>query len=286
MANKSIPLVELIKSESERLKEYVNSLSPEALDRPSPCERWNVGEVVAHLIWFVETYGGMMERGLRGDQSPPEGFPAVPGTRRTQAVVDEFYGQAAIDLRRSLGQKLLPTFNERYDWLNDMLKGIGPEDWDKPCYHAAGIRSVESFIPTIFAELALHEWDIRSTLEPSPPVSEKSIPVLMEKIPGNRGRPWSISFPDMPNALGPIRYRFELTGIGAKKLDVVVEASSTRLEPAVEAAASVSVICDTSAFVLLMYGRLTLGSAMAADRLVAEGDPDLISAFDRWLEGS
>ena len=41
-----------------------------------------------------------------------------------------------------------------------------------------------------------------------------------------------------------------------------------------------------SAFVLLMYGRLTLGSAMAADRLVAEGDPDLISAFDRWLEGS
>jgi len=72
--------VKLINSESERLKECVNALPPEALERPSPCEKWNVGEVIAHLDWFAETYGGMIERGLRGDLSPTEGFPAVPGT--------------------------------------------------------------------------------------------------------------------------------------------------------------------------------------------------------------
>ena len=278
--------VELIQSESNRLKEYVNALPSEALERPSPCEKWNVGEVIAHLVWLVETYGGMMERGLRGDQSPTEGFLSVPpGTPNRQVIVDEFYGQAAIDLRRSLGQKLIPAFNERYDWLNDTLKGIGPEDWDKPCYHSSGLRSVESFIPTFLAELALHEWDIRSALEPSPPVSEEMIPVLMEKIPGNRGRPWSIPFPDVTNSPGPIRYRFELTGVGVTKLDVVVEDNKARLETAVAAPATVYLGCDTGTFALLMYGRLSLDSAMAAGRLTADGDLGLVTDFDRWPEG-
>jgi len=275
--------VKLIESETERLKEFVSALPAEALERPSPCERWDVGDVIAHLVWFAETYGGMMERGLRGDLSPTEGFPAVPGTVSWPAL-EELYAQAAIDQRRSLEQKLLPTFNERYDWLNDMVKGIGPEDWDKPCYHILRIRPVHSFLPTIFAELAVHEWDIRSTLEPSPPLSVNSVPVLMEKIPGN-GRPWILPFETASTSPGPIRYRFDLTGAGAKKLDVVVENNKGRLETAVEAPASVSLSCDTGTFVLLMYGRLSLDSAMAAGRLKAEGDLELVPDFDRWLEG-
>ena len=182
--------VELIRSESQRFREYLNTLSPEALDLPSACEKWAVGEVIAHLAWAVETYGGMMARGLHGDQAPIEGFPSVPpGTPNRQVIVDEYYAQAAIDLRQSLGEKLFSALNEQYDWLNEVLAGIGSEDWDKPCYHPAGLRSVESFIPTWLAELALHEWDIRSALEPSPLVSGKIIPSLLEKIPSNRGRP-------------------------------------------------------------------------------------------------
>ncbi|MCH7713355.1 MAG: maleylpyruvate isomerase N-terminal domain-containing protein, partial [Chloroflexi bacterium] len=30
----------------------MNSLPLEALERPSPCEMWDVGEVIAHLEWF------------------------------------------------------------------------------------------------------------------------------------------------------------------------------------------------------------------------------------------
>ena len=82
------------------------------------------GEVIAHLIWFAEYYGSMMEKGLGGDQSPTEGFISVPpGTPDRQVIVDEFCAQAAIARRLSLGQDLLPAFNERYDWLNYMLEG-------------------------------------------------------------------------------------------------------------------------------------------------------------------
>ena len=41
--------VELIQSETERVKQYINALPPEALERPSPCYKWNVGEVIGHL---------------------------------------------------------------------------------------------------------------------------------------------------------------------------------------------------------------------------------------------
>ena len=275
-------LVDLIKSESERLKVYVSALSPEALERPSPCERWNVGEVVAHLIWFAEIYGGMMERGLRGDLSPTEGFPAVPGTL-SGPEIQELYAQSAIDLRRSLGERLLPAFCERYDWLNDLVQGIGPEDWDKPCYHTAMIRPVESFMPTIIAESAVHEWDIRSTVETSPALSPGTVPVLMEKIRGNR-LPWSIPFETKSAPSGTICYRFELTGTFPGWRDVIVENGKARMEVTGDATANVSIRCQSESFVLLMYGRLTLDSASAAGLAQVEGDGELVSSFDRWLK--
>ena len=51
-------MVQLIHTESERLKHYVSTLPPDALARPTPCAGWTVADVVAHLVWFAETYGG------------------------------------------------------------------------------------------------------------------------------------------------------------------------------------------------------------------------------------
>ena len=124
-------VVKLIGAETERVKQYVSSLSIEDLERPSPCELWTAGDVVAHLVWFAETYGGMMERGLRGDLSPTAGFPAVPGTLKGSDV-DELYGQSAITRRQELGENLLPAFSQTYDWLNEILRGIGLKTGKSP----------------------------------------------------------------------------------------------------------------------------------------------------------
>jgi len=52
-----------------------------------------------------------------------------------------------------------------------------------------------------------------------------------------------------------------------------------------EGPANLTLAGATDTFMLLMYGRLKLGSAVAAGRLKAKGDRKLIPDFDRWLDG-
>lgn len=200
-------------------------------------------------------------------------------------IVGESYGQTAIDRNRRLGRDLILSFSKEYGKLNTLLAGIVPEDWSQPCYHVAGLRSVGKFLTTYLIDLAVHEWDICSTREPSPIDSEEIVPLLMDRIPSKLGRPWSISFPDMTDSAGPVIYRFKLSGIGATDLDVVVERNKAHAETAGSAPANVSISCDTGTFALLMYGRFSLESAMAAGRLTAHGGQDLVAGFDRWLAG-
>ena len=278
--------VKLIQGESDRIKQYLNGLPQDSLEGPTPCDRWTVGDIIAHLVWFAETYGGMIERGLRGDLSAPEGFPATPGTLRG-GESSELYAMGAINRRKDLGPGLLPALNERYSWLNELLMSIGPEDWGKPCYHTSRLRPVESFLPTIVQELAVHEWYIRSSLGPAPALSAESLPVLMgklplEKPPTNR-RPWRVPFPTRPDSSMPIRYRFDLSGPGGAKLDIAVESNNPRLEASVEGPANLYVTGDTNTFILMVYGRLSLNSAISTGIFTAEGDLELVADFDRWL---
>ena len=273
--------IRVIISETERLKQYVNGLTRDDLRKSTPCEDWNVGELIAHLVWFAQTYGGMIVRGLSGDVSIPEGFQSVPFKG---SAISEAYSKAAIDLRQKLGQELIAAFSERFDQLDHVLLGIGPEDWGKPCYHQymAVTRTVDSYLPTIIQELAVHDWDLRSSLDTSLSMSMESIPVLMEKLPSNR-RPWNSPFQITSVATEPIRYGFQMDGIAGGGQDIVVEGGKAHLENREGGDANLTLIGRAGTFVLLMYGRLTLDSAIAAKLFIAEGDLGMIRDFDRWL---
>lgn len=146
---------------------------------------------------------------------------------------------------------------------------------------------MESFLPTIIQEVAVHEWDIRSSFGPAPSVSAASLPVLMAKLPlakppTNR-RPWRMPFPTWHDPSQLIRYRFDVSGPGGARLDIVVEGNTTRLEAAGEGPADLSVTGDTSTFVLMVYDRLSLDGAISTGTFTAEGALELVVEFDRWL---
>jgi len=274
--------VKVIRSEAERLIEYFTSLSPAAWTQPSACEGWTTADVVAHLVWVAEDYYGIaVVRGLRGDTSYPEGLSRAG--RAESAATDETMAKLAVARRKSLGDQLLPAFEAAFAKFTDRLTGIGPLDWEKPIYNPNGVRTVASYVPGMINELVVHEWDIRCGHEPSPSLSTKGLPYAMERVPlGNR---WRMPFATSSPSVGRICYRFDLTGAAPSKWDVVVEDSKARLEVTARGPANVSLTCSADTFVLLMWGRFTFDSAIAAGRMTAEGDQELIPDFDQWLKG-
>jgi hypothetical protein len=49
--------------------------------------------------------------------------------------------------------------------------------------------------------------------------------------------------------------------------------------------AQVTFTCDTESFLLLMWGRLALETAIAAGQISIEGDHRLATDFGRWYKG-
>jgi hypothetical protein len=82
-----------------------------------------------------------------------------------------------------------------------------------------------------------------------------------------------------------VRYRFVVTGLGPRQPDLVVDGNTVRMEDTGEAQPQVTFRCDTETYVLLVYGRLPLDTAINSSRLVVAGDRALATAFGQWFRG-
>ena len=267
--------VRLVKSESARIGVYLGTLSPDQWSTQSACDSWQVGDVVAHLLGAVDMFGPNIARGAAGDASPPEGFPAAgQGDMAARLAAN---AQRAKDLRNSLGDDLLGTFNDHRVQFDDVLSKLKEFDRDNLCYHPAGTISVETYLNLRITELIVHEWDIRSRLEPAAVLSPESLPAIVEMFPVfvvgrlfNPGSRLSIS----------VRFRFELTGPLSGSHDIVAGGGEKALmEPAGEENPQVTFSCDTQTFILLVYGRITFKEAVAAQQITVSGDNALAAQF-------
>ena len=208
--------VKVLQSESERIKQYLHALPPEALSKPSACTQWQVQDVIAHLVGVAETYANSVSRGLQGDTGPLPG--RLPAGQATAALSAESIAQRSIAARQTLGDQLLATFDAANDRLNSLLAGLAPEQREIPCYHPGGIVKAQNFMDLRLKELAVHEWDIRAALEPEAHVSPASIPAIMttisESIASGSLR-WA--FWSGPYLTTPVRYHFVVTGTGTQQ---------------------------------------------------------------------
>ena len=271
--------VKLVRNESERIKEYLNALSPEALTRPSDRRRWGVGDVVAHLTGGAQLYSSSISRGLQGDSSPPPGSPAPGALAR-----DDMSGgiaDRAINLRLTLGDELLSSFNARNDELNQAFQGLTKEDWNKPCYHPMAVRPASTFVGFRMLELSVHGWDIRSKLERDAHLSDDALGMLMDMLPNMVG--WS--FKSVERLPSPARFRFDLRGPVQTKSDLMVEGDKVRMEPATAGDADYVFTCDTEGFVLMMLGRITPDICAASGRLMPMGRHAGMAELRRWFGG-
>ncbi len=264
-------LAALVSSESTRLLEYFKGLSPDDWATQSACDAWNSADVVAHMTMAVDMFSANIERGANGDSSPPEGM----GPPEEFDLSGRMAANAAraVAMRESLGETLVEAFAQNCDRLDALLGRMGPDDWEKQCYHPASYLSVRRYLILRLAEMTVHEWDIRSRLEGSAKLPDTVTPALLELLPGFVVGRFFLPGSDIAT---PSRFRFSLADGGSH--DIVAGGGELRMEASV-GAADITFTCSASTFALLAYGRFTLEEAVAAGDITIEGNRALAAQF-------
>jgi SCP-2 sterol transfer family protein/mycothiol maleylpyruvate isomerase-like protein len=189
--------------------------------------------------------------------------------------------QSAIAARARLGDQLLAVFSASNDHLDQVLATLRPQDWETLCHHPMGPEPVRTFIDMRITELAMHGWDMRSRFDPQATLAPDSVPALLTTIPRAVRRAFR---PDASRTT-PVRYRFALTGPDATVQDIVLSPEGGRCEPASAGQADVTFRCAAETYVLVLFGRLAVDTALRDGRLSYEGDPELVAAFGQAFVG-
>ena len=277
--------LDTLQSVSSQLSGYLHSLSSDAWDHPSACDRWQVGDVIGHLIRGSDFYHSTVSLGLAGETSAPPG--RVPAGSESGASAAEGIADASIAKRQELGDDaLLPAFTESNDRLIGLLSTLDPNQRVLPCYHGAGLVPAGNFIELRVNELVVHYWDIRSRFDgdflPVPEGLGAALQMVRQSLGAGALR-WG--FWPGPTLETPIRFRFSVEHPAPITTEILVHGDGVSLADPGTKPADVTFRCETGIFVLLMFGRLTVAEAGERGLLHVEGAPGLAEDFSQWFRG-
>ena len=271
--------IQLVRQESAKLSGYLGQLAPDRWQRQSACDRWQVGDVVAHLIGGAQLYCDSIARGLKGHTSPGPGRPP-PGSVDS-AMLGEAIAALAVSSRQRLGDRLLDAFNTSSEQLHRLFEGLCSEDWDKLCYHPVSLFPARFFADLRLFELTFHGWDIRSGVESRAILSPEPLSVIVPMIAELAGRLITADLEPGHTAT----HRFRLTGAVSRDYDLSAGANGVIVSAAGSSMPDATIRCDAGHFGLLMTGRLDFDAGVAEGRLVLEGSSALHPEFGSWFKG-
>jgi hypothetical protein len=198
----------------------------------------------------------------------------------------EGVAQRAIAERTKLGEQLLTAFRTANDQLEAVLTSLRPDQYTIPCYHPGGIVQPQQFVDLRLKELAVHEWDIRASLEPEAHIAPACLPAivrLLDDAVASGSMRWG--FRSGEPLTTPVRYRIEVTKPVPYFTDLVVTGDAVQQDAGGTGQPDVIFRCDTETFVLLVYGRLPFDQAVDDGRLRVEGNQTAARAFTQWFTG-
>ncbi len=268
---------ELVKTLVNGIRRNTAALTPEQLARPSACAGWQVQDVLSHLIGGAERQADSMRRGRAGDSGPAPGF-----TPMDSSAMSATNAQRDIQRREQLGGGLLAAFDAAYAALQEQIDGLGPDDWQTPCWHLRrGAISAADYLELRIQELAIHDWDMRRGLEDSPQLSADCVPTLLSAAPKWLGMCFRLG----EKLDAPVVYDFDLAPPHETGIIVRVTGDSFDFPAEDEAPERWTVCAEAPAFLLFIYGRITGREAIAANEFAITGDPALLDSFESWFRG-
>ena len=259
------------------IREYLGKLTPQQWELPSACAEWQVRDVVSHLLGGAERQAESMARGRGGDSNPPAGFvPPEP------AALSATNAQRDIDRRNQLAGRYLEAFDASYEKLHGEFDGFGEGSWDTLCWHVRrGAMTAASYVELRIQELAIHDWDIRSVIQPGAGLDPDSVPVLLDMSPRWLG----MCFRPSARLPRPVAYGFN---VESAQYWMNVTGDAFEMGPASPHEASqadLTLYATAEQFLLFTYGRLAAAEGISSGRLTVRGDAGHLDQFEVWFKG-
>ena len=272
--------VGVAKQLASNIREYLSGLTSEQWELPSACADWQVRDVVSHLIGGAERQAESMERGRDGDSDPPAGFvPPDP------AALSATNAQRDIDRRNQLAGRFLEAFDASYEKLHGEFDGFGAGSWDTLCWHVRrGAMTAASYVELRIQELAIHDWDIRSVLQPGAGLDPACVPILLDMSPTWLG----MCFRPSARLPKPVVYGFNVGPEESRQYRVSVTGDAFEMVPAVHDdafQADLELSATAEQYLLFTYGRLTAAEGIHFGKLKVRGDTAHLDQFEVWFKG-
>ena len=269
--------VELVKTLVADIRSNFAALTPEQAASPSACADWQVHDVLSHLIGGAERQADSMRRGRAGDSGPAPGF--TPADSTTLSINN---AQRDIQRREQLGGGLLAAYDTAYADLQQQIDALGPNDWETPCWHLRrGAISASDYLELRIQELAIHDWDMRHSLEDSPELSPECVSTLLSATPKWLGMCFRLG----EKMDAPVVYEFDLAPPHETSIIVRVAGDSFDFPAEEQVPERWTVCAEAPAFLLFIYGRITGREAIAANEFAITGDAGLLDRFEAWFRG-
>jgi hypothetical protein len=181
--------------------------------------------------------------------------------------------------RRELGDDVLNAYPQEGLALVTLFESLAPEDWNRPAYHGAGVRTVRHLLGRHVLEGSIHGWDAVHCLGRAVRLPDICHGWLVDAVPLYLNR-----FVPREPLPGPEHYRFILGPTVPHDVSLVVHGDRFEIGPATdEPTADAILMLEPLTYGLLFLGRLNWQEEMAARRVTVTGRSDLAAGLPSWF---
>ena len=266
--------VEVAKRLATNIRAYLGELTAEKWESSSACSEWRVRDVVSHLIGGAERQTESMERGRGGDSNPPAGFSVLD-----PAELSAINAQRDIDRSNQLEGHFLESFDVSYRKLHQEFDQYQGDAWKMLAWHARrGAMPASAYVELRIQELAIHDYDIRSSFQLGAGLDPDSVPILLDMTP----RWLRMCFRPSERLTRPVVYRFN---VGCETYCMEVTGDEFNMETGDASQVDLSLSASGEDYLLFTYGRLSAVDGMALGKLIAVGDQSHLDQFEAWFKG-
>ncbi len=265
------------RAEIDRLDAFVDGLSLEDWKKRSAVKEWSIGEVVAHLNLALALYRRILGAAAKGRGSGKLWKAFGDFTKKAAPAGVPIFNTLNSAVPRLIGGALSPEvvkgqFAASARGLRESLDQIGPNDYTRPVHFMGRPWPLSFFLAAIVNELAVHGWDMMSTLDSDAHLSAAARDVL----------PWFY--------FGGTDFMFQRPAGFAATIQVKLQDPSAEMWWAIrgdeittgvgeDVKSDATITGETGTFVLVLAGRIGVDDAIRTTSISAEGEEELARSF-------